>query len=117
MGTVWKRGQFNTAFRRRFLVLDNGILRYYRDQRSFISSKKWLGGLSCDQMTVEEDLGRHDDRFLFTVTDARGRRLQVLFLSRFLPLELLFDARVCCYWAQRCCYYCHVWAQPASGLD
>jgi hypothetical protein len=27
MGVVWKRGQINTAFRRRFFVLSNGILR------------------------------------------------------------------------------------------
>ena len=75
MGIVWKRGQINTAFRRRYFVLDKGVLRYYRDQRSFSNNTKWLGGLSCENMTVDEDLGRFQDRFLFTVTDGRGRKL------------------------------------------
>ena len=77
MGVVWKKGQINTAYRRRFFVLDNGILRYYRDQKAFQGGTKWLGALSCENMQVEEDTGKSKEgRFQFRLTDTQGRVLE-----------------------------------------
>ena len=56
-----------------YFVLDEGILRYWRDQRSFIGNTKWLGGLSCERMTVEEDLGRFQDRLCVSRERVRVR--------------------------------------------
>jgi len=38
-------------------VLHNGILKYFRDQKSFTSNQKWLGYLSCEGMEVTQNAG------------------------------------------------------------
>jgi len=38
-------------------VLHNGILKYFRDQKSFASNQKWLGYLSCEGMEVTQSAG------------------------------------------------------------
>jgi len=52
-GYVKKRGKINTAYKMRYLVLDNHNLRYYADQTAFEkNSNSSLGELCCRGMTV-----------------------------------------------------------------
>jgi hypothetical protein len=43
MGVIKKRGQFNTAFKSRFLVLSDDMLEYYEDEKAYLVKKE--GGL------------------------------------------------------------------------
>ena len=40
MGVLKKRGQFNTAFKTRYFVLNEDILEYYEDEPSYLFNKE-----------------------------------------------------------------------------
>ena len=40
-------------------MLHNGILKYFRDQKSFTSNQRWLGYLSCEGMEVSQNAGKN----------------------------------------------------------
>lgn len=79
-GWVWKRGGVNPSFKRRWFILKNNVLKYYKEPpgRDSIGEAFGLeqveakGSLNCQGMQVEE-LGRDEDgRFLFSVMADRG---------------------------------------------
>jgi len=86
-GVVMKRGHVNKAYQRRYLLLDNGMLQYYRvedlPEEAFgynVSGAQARGQLSCygcaamvAQGDGEQDC---DSGKRFTVTDASGWELE-----------------------------------------
>ena len=72
-GYVKKRGQNNTAFKRRFFVLKDEWLRYYETQDAFESKQADKGQLSCVGMYTRKDKGMPCH---FDIIDNAGRVLQ-----------------------------------------
>ena len=53
-GPVRKRGQVNTAFKSRYFVLSEGLLRYYKTKHDYMAKRAEQGTLSCHNMQVEK---------------------------------------------------------------
>jgi hypothetical protein len=79
-GWVWKRGGKNPAFKRRWFILKNNVLKYYKEppSRDSVGDAFGLeqvdakGSLECQGMQVEE-LGRDEEgRFMFSMMADRG---------------------------------------------
>ena len=45
VGTIWKRGQVNKAFKRRYFVLESGELAYFQDEASYRAHKPPRGSV------------------------------------------------------------------------
>ena len=95
-GWVYKRGHFNPAFKHRFFVLSQGVLRYFDNRDDYYSNKASLGTIPCKGLSVDLqpqtaglgdtlsntlyptgpslDLSRGNKDFTFTIRDARGRQ-------------------------------------------
>ncbi len=71
-GYVKKRGRNNTALRRRYFVLNEEELRYFKAQADVDQGLEPLGRMSCLGMHASRD---RDDPRLFTVVDAEHREL------------------------------------------
>lgn len=56
-GPVRKRGQLNTAFKSRYFVLSEGLLRYYKTKHDYMAKRAEQGTLSCHNMRVEKQDG------------------------------------------------------------
>jgi len=68
-GWVWKRGHLNTAYRKRWFVLADGVLSYYRDTEYYLSRRPPQGTLNCSGLAVES-LGTCEHGFVFSLRDA-----------------------------------------------
>ena len=79
-GWVWKRGHLNTAFRQRYFVLSDGVLRYYLDKDHYYGSRPPQGTLNCAGLSVESlGLCEHGFEFSFRGEDseqAQGKQVE-----------------------------------------
>ena len=73
-GVVWKRGHINTAFQKRFFVLKEGTISYYRDKSCYYSSRPPQGSLECEHIRVFES-GVHEHGFEFIFCDTDGKNI------------------------------------------
>ena len=71
-----KKGHVNTAYQRRWFVLQHGCLKYYpkKPARDDVEPRGYVELQNCD---IEEDLGTHDDDagFLFAIKGSSRRRI------------------------------------------
>jgi len=84
-GVVSKRGQLNRRWvERYFVLLDDGIILYYRDREGREGGEDAYGWLSCQHLTVSvpsrsqlpSSSSMSQRRFEFVVTDAQGKRIE-----------------------------------------
>ena len=52
-GVVWKRGRWNSAYKRRHFVLERSEIKYYSSKEAWLAKKSSLGSMSCSGMTIK----------------------------------------------------------------
>jgi len=88
-GMMLKKGQINTALKRRFFRLRNGILYYYKDQKTGNAATAdicHIGSLECKEMKLETELAplkyKGETLFGFTVlarsVDSKSAKWRIL---------------------------------------
>ena len=82
-GVVFKRGQLNRRWLKRYFVLnENGVVLYYKDKSAKEAGEIEQGWLSCQHLTVSVPQQLHFGasflrrRLEFVVTDAQGKRVE-----------------------------------------
>lgn len=73
-GFVLKRGHVHKAFQKRYFVLNEGTISYYRDKSYYCTSRPPQGSLPCQGISVLES-GQHDHGFEFTFFAADGKEI------------------------------------------
>jgi hypothetical protein len=83
-GYLYKKGQLNTVYQRRYFVLSRGVLEWFSpSQVSYKGSTTGppKGWISCAGATFEGNVGLQDGRFVFSVTAGEGTTSRRILLA------------------------------------
>jgi hypothetical protein len=89
-GIVFKRGQFNRAYRERFFVLKDEVLEYFEDRKAYLTQNRGdlvlsrharlKGLISTKNIKVTpatpEGVQKSNDGYHFTMTTEAGRKME-----------------------------------------